>query len=101
MRSEPQGKEWPQWRYRFHLPAYPTQTAATVPHQQAGTQKGQDQQASTEQAEHQHYSEQPPPVKHQAPRPERQGVSVTSAAEHPQPAPTAAPQQEQELRLPT
>ncbi|WP_074334422.1 hypothetical protein [Mycobacteroides abscessus] len=102
--SEYPGKEQPQWRYRFRLRAYPTRTAGAGPHQPAGPQKGQDQQASTEQAEHQHYSEQPMTVahQHQVLRPERQEVSATSAAEHPQPVPTAAPQQvQQEPRRPT
>lgn len=42
VQSEHQVKEQPKWRYRFHLPADPTRTAATVPHQQSGTQKGRD-----------------------------------------------------------
>ncbi|MBN7458223.1 hypothetical protein [Mycobacteroides abscessus] len=102
--SEHQGKEQPQWRYRFRWCADPTRTAATDPHQQPGPQKGQDQPAPPEQAAHQHYSEQPLPVarQHQVLRPERQEVSATSAAEHPQPAPTAAPQRvQQEPRRPT
>ncbi|WP_207557747.1 hypothetical protein, partial [Mycobacteroides abscessus] len=78
VQPEHQGKEQPQWRYRFHLRVYPTRTVATNPHQQPGPQKGRDQPAPPEQAAHQHYSEQPQPVshQHQVLRPERREVSA-------------------------